>query len=131
MIPAYAVSVYRPIASLFFVVLVISRLMIALVSTILFLLITVHSQEIDFRWSQYHYQYVGAGTITYKLRRRSVIVKDQLPVSNLKGQSITGYYVQILVGTPAQKFNVVVDTGSSNLAVSLDITHDLCYNVGF
>lgn len=37
---------------------------------------------------------------------------------NLKGKLGNGYYVEILVGNPAQMLNFVLDTGSSNLAVA-------------
>ncbi|XP_068601389.1 beta-secretase 2 [Brachionichthys hirsutus] len=48
-------------------------------------------------------------------------------VNNLQGDSGRGYYIEMLIGTPAQKLNVLVDTGSSNFAVAaaphLFITH--------
>lgn len=39
-------------------------------------------------------------------------------VNNLKGDVGRGYYLGILMGTPAQKMNILVDTGSSNFAVA-------------
>lgn len=38
-------------------------------------------------------------------------------VDNLRGKSGQGYYVEMAVGTPPQKLNILVDTGSSNFAV--------------
>ncbi|XP_068174138.1 beta-secretase 2 [Antennarius striatus] len=39
-------------------------------------------------------------------------------VNNLQGDSGRGYYIEMLVGTPGQKLNILVDTGSSNFAVA-------------
>ncbi|KAG7257829.1 hypothetical protein CRUP_032267 [Coryphaenoides rupestris] len=39
-------------------------------------------------------------------------------VNNLQGDSGRGYYIQMSIGTPAQKLNILVDTGSSNFAVA-------------
>uniref|UniRef100_UPI00398E9558 beta-secretase 2 isoform X2 n=1 Tax=Pristiophorus japonicus TaxID=55135 RepID=UPI00398E9558 len=39
-------------------------------------------------------------------------------VNNLKGDVGRGYYLEIQMGTPAQKMNILVDTGSSNFAVA-------------
>ncbi|KAJ8400324.1 hypothetical protein AAFF_G00397070 [Aldrovandia affinis] len=39
-------------------------------------------------------------------------------VNNLKGDSGRGYYLEMLIGTPGQKVNILVDTGSSNFAVA-------------
>ncbi|XP_078416433.1 beta-secretase 2 [Cetorhinus maximus] len=39
-------------------------------------------------------------------------------LNNLKGDVGRGYYLQVLIGTPAQKMNILVDTGSSNFAVA-------------
>ncbi|XP_039185744.1 beta-secretase 1 isoform X1 [Crotalus tigris] len=38
-------------------------------------------------------------------------------VDNLRGKSGQGYYVEMTVGSPPQKLNILVDTGSSNFAV--------------
>uniref|UniRef100_H2RZY4 Beta-secretase 2 n=1 Tax=Takifugu rubripes TaxID=31033 RepID=H2RZY4_TAKRU len=39
-------------------------------------------------------------------------------VNNLKGDSGRGYYIELSIGTPGQKMNILVDTGSSNFAVA-------------
>ncbi|KAM3935580.1 beta-secretase 2 [Leptodactylus fuscus] len=39
-------------------------------------------------------------------------------VDNLEGDSGRGYYLEVLIGTPAQALNILVDTGSSNFAVA-------------
>uniref|UniRef100_A0A3B4BPE8 Beta-secretase 1 n=1 Tax=Pygocentrus nattereri TaxID=42514 RepID=A0A3B4BPE8_PYGNA len=46
---------------------------------------------------------------------RSVTFVDM--IDNLRGKSGQGYYVEMAVGTPPQKLNILVDTGSSNFAV--------------
>uniref|UniRef100_A0A672LA39 Beta-secretase 1 n=1 Tax=Sinocyclocheilus grahami TaxID=75366 RepID=A0A672LA39_SINGR len=38
-------------------------------------------------------------------------------IDNLRGKSGQGYYIEMAVGAPAQKLNILVDTGSSNFAV--------------
>ncbi|XP_051966442.1 beta-secretase 1-like [Xyrauchen texanus] len=38
-------------------------------------------------------------------------------IDNLRGKSGQGYYIEMAVGTPPQKLNILVDTGSSNFAV--------------
>lgn len=48
-------------------------------------------------------------------------------VDNLQGDSGRGYYIEMVIGTPGQKLNILVDTGSSNFAVAASphpfITH--------
>uniref|UniRef100_A0A8B9JCX4 Beta-secretase 2 n=1 Tax=Astyanax mexicanus TaxID=7994 RepID=A0A8B9JCX4_ASTMX len=39
-------------------------------------------------------------------------------VNNLKGDSGRGYYMEMVIGTPGQTLNILVDTGSSNFAVA-------------
>lgn len=39
-------------------------------------------------------------------------------VDNLQGDSGRGYYLELNIGTPPQKLNILVDTGSSNFAVA-------------
>ncbi|KAM9319595.1 beta-secretase 2 [Gastrophryne carolinensis] len=39
-------------------------------------------------------------------------------VDNLEGDSGRGYYMEVLLGTPPQALNILVDTGSSNFAVA-------------
>ncbi|KAF6721642.1 Beta-secretase 2 [Oryzias melastigma] len=39
-------------------------------------------------------------------------------VGNLQGDSGRGYYIEMLVGTPGQKLNILLDTGSSNFAIA-------------
>ncbi|XP_018408190.1 PREDICTED: beta-secretase 2 isoform X2 [Nanorana parkeri] len=39
-------------------------------------------------------------------------------VNNLEGDSGRGYYLEMLIGTPPQPLNILVDTGSSNFAVA-------------
>uniref|UniRef100_UPI003AABDD54 beta-secretase 2 isoform X2 n=1 Tax=Centroberyx gerrardi TaxID=166262 RepID=UPI003AABDD54 len=39
-------------------------------------------------------------------------------VNNLQGDSGRGYYMEMSIGTPGQKLNILVDTGSSNFAVA-------------
>lgn len=38
--------------------------------------------------------------------------------NNLYGDSGRGYYIEMSIGTPGQKLNILVDTGSSNFAVA-------------
>ncbi|XP_053728994.1 beta-secretase 2 [Synchiropus splendidus] len=48
-------------------------------------------------------------------------------VNNLQGDAGRGYYMEMVLGTPGQKLNILVDTGSSNFAVAASphpfITH--------
>nr|DBA34523.1 TPA: hypothetical protein GDO54_002074 [Pyxicephalus adspersus] len=39
-------------------------------------------------------------------------------VNNLEGDSGRGYYLEMMIGTPPQALNILVDTGSSNFAVA-------------
>ncbi|XP_037329564.2 beta-secretase 2 [Pungitius pungitius] len=39
-------------------------------------------------------------------------------VNNLQGDHGRGYYIEMSIGTPGQKVNILVDTGSSNFAVA-------------
>ncbi|XP_046891723.1 beta-secretase 1 [Hypomesus transpacificus] len=50
-------------------------------------------------------------------RRRALGINFVDMIDNLRGKSGQGYYVEMAVGTPPQKLNILVDTGSSNFAV--------------
>uniref|UniRef100_A0A674CE63 Beta-secretase 1 n=1 Tax=Salmo trutta TaxID=8032 RepID=A0A674CE63_SALTR len=47
-------------------------------------------------------------------------------IDNLRGKSGQGYYVEMAVGSPPQKLNILVDTGSSNFAVGAAAHPFLC-----
>uniref|UniRef100_A0A671QLB8 Beta-secretase 1 n=1 Tax=Sinocyclocheilus anshuiensis TaxID=1608454 RepID=A0A671QLB8_9TELE len=53
-----------------------------------------------------------------RTRRGASAVKFVNMIDNLRGKSGQGYYIEMAVGTPPQKLNILVDTGSSNFAVS-------------
>lgn len=60
------------------------------------------------------------GTVgTARRKRRGVTAGISFVdmIDNLRGKSGQGYYVEMAVGTPPQKLNILVDTGSSNFAV--------------
>ncbi|XP_060067485.1 beta-secretase 1-like [Ylistrum balloti] len=44
---------------------------------------------------------------------------------NLEGKPGQGYYVEVLMGTPPQQLNVLIDTGSSNFAVAANPNPDI------
>lgn len=52
--------------------------------------------------------------------RRSVSFRG-----NLGGKPGQGYYVEVLMGTPPQQLNVLIDTGSSNFAVAASPNPDI------
>lgn len=54
--------------------------------------------------------------------RRSVSHEQK---AGLEGKPGQGYYVQVLLGTPPQKLNVLIDTGSSNFAVAANPAPDI------
>lgn len=47
--------------------------------------------------------------------------------NNLRGKPGQGYYLEVGIGTPPQKINVLIDTGSSNFAVAASPSPDLDY----
>ncbi|XP_054760165.2 beta-secretase-like [Lytechinus pictus] len=51
----------------------------------------------------------------------NVSVDDQK--NNIRGRPGLGYYIEVDIGTPPQKLNVLIDTGSSNFAVAA-ASHD-------
>ncbi|XP_019380043.1 PREDICTED: beta-secretase 2 [Gavialis gangeticus] len=46
-------------------------------------------------------------------------------VDNLQGDAGRGYYLEMLLGSPPQQLNILVDTGSSNFAVAGAPNHDV------
>uniref|UniRef100_A0A673GCB0 Beta-secretase 1 n=1 Tax=Sinocyclocheilus rhinocerous TaxID=307959 RepID=A0A673GCB0_9TELE len=52
-----------------------------------------------------------------RTRRGASAVNFVNMIDNLRGKSGQGYYIEMAVGTPPQKLNILVDTGSSNFAV--------------
>ncbi|ESO89560.1 hypothetical protein LOTGIDRAFT_125352 [Lottia gigantea] len=49
---------------------------------------------------------------------RDRVTRDVNTNEKLFGHSGNGYYMTMLIGTPPQKINVLIDTGSSNLAIA-------------
>ena len=45
--------------------------------------------------------------------------------NNLRGKPGQGYYLEVDIGTPPQKINVLIDTGSSNFAVAASPSPDI------
>ncbi|CAH8826977.1 unnamed protein product [Trichobilharzia szidati] len=45
-------------------------------------------------------------------------IKKSYIIYNLSGQPGQGYYITLYAGTPEQKVNLLVDTGSSNIAIA-------------
>jgi hypothetical protein len=65
----------------------------------------------------------GAGTATGKL----AVSMDARSMAHMKASHASEYYGQVLVGTPAQEFLVVFDTGSGNLLIpSVDCEDESC-----
>lgn len=60
------------------------------------------------------------GSYSVPLRRTKRDLRDSRgnPTENLKGRPGQGYFIATDLGTPAQRINVLVDTGSSNFAVA-------------
>ncbi|KTF74431.1 hypothetical protein cypCar_00034480, partial [Cyprinus carpio] len=52
-----------------------------------------------------------------RTRRGASAVNFVNMIDNLRGKSGQGYYIEMAVGSPPQKLNILVDTGSSNFAV--------------
>jgi len=47
-------------------------------------------------------------------KSRRAVTSDE---KNLHGSIVSGFYTKVYLGTPPQKVNAIVDTGSSNFAV--------------
>uniref|UniRef100_A0A8C6WMP6 Beta-secretase 1 n=1 Tax=Neogobius melanostomus TaxID=47308 RepID=A0A8C6WMP6_9GOBI len=58
-----------------------------------------------------------AGTVRRRRRGAATGISFVDMIDNLRGKSGQGYYVEMAVGSPPQKLNILVDTGSSNFAV--------------
>ncbi|XP_001370392.2 beta-secretase 2 [Monodelphis domestica] len=61
---------------------------------------------------------VAAGGLALALDPERGAVSFLPMVDNLQGDAGKGYYVEMLIGTPPQKLQILVDTGSSNFAVA-------------
>lgn len=55
-------------------------------------------------------------------KRRS---QSTIGMTNQNGDS--SYFGQLSIGTPAQQFNVILDTGSAYVTLALELTQFLCY----
>jgi len=57
-------------------------------------------------------------SVSLMMTKRGLKDKTGIPTENLKGRPGQGYYIAVELGTPPQRINVLVDTGSSNFAVA-------------
>ncbi|XP_030832893.1 beta-secretase isoform X1 [Strongylocentrotus purpuratus] len=59
-----------------------------------------------------------AETVGEPVRTNQVNVSVEEQKNNIRGRPGLGYYIEVDIGTPPQKLNVLIDTGSSNFAVA-------------
>ncbi|XP_033758974.1 beta-secretase 1-like [Pecten maximus] len=64
----------------------------------------------------------ASSRLHHQRSRRSVPYHEK---GNLGGKPGQGYYVEVLIGSPPQKLNVLIDTGSSNFAVAAGPNPDI------
>ncbi|XP_074156589.1 beta-secretase 2 [Sminthopsis crassicaudata] len=63
-------------------------------------------------------RHVGAEGLALALDPAKGLVNFLPMIDNLQGDAGLGYYLEMLIGTPPQKLQILVDTGSSNFAVA-------------